>query len=445
MSATTSALPAAPLHLEEPTVGNYFVAAYPPFSSWASAHDLALVEALEQTAPATPVGVYAHIPFCQKKCDYCYYLSYIGQQSEVVDAYIDALVAELFRYASFPAMQGRAPAFLYFGGGTPSTLTSAQARRLGFGLKSALAASESAPEFTCECAPRSVRPDFLRTLREIGVNRLSMGVQCFDDALLKWNGRIHLVEDVLRAHALIQQFAFEWVNIDLMVGLLGETWPSWGETIQQAIALGADSVTIYQTEIPFNTQLYREVQQKSLPAPLVSWPEKRERLAFAFSELENAGYTIVSAYTAARDPSRHRFQYQEHLWRGGDMLGLGVASFGYFGGVHYQNEVTLEKYRQAIAAEELPLKRAFRLKASDQLVREFILQLKWGRVDLRPFEDKFGVNPTEHFAPILKQLKAEGFLDFTETEVTLTRAGLTRADQLLPLFYDPRFQNLRYT
>jgi oxygen-independent coproporphyrinogen-3 oxidase len=197
-------------------------------------------------------------------------------------------------------------------------------------------------EVTFECAPRSVRREFLETLRDNRVTRLSMGVQSFDDELLQLNGRIHLVEDELRSYELIQKAGFGCVNLDLMVGLMGETVEKWRDSVRRMIELSPDSVTIYQTEIPYNTQLYRDLKAGSLPAAAVSWPEKRARLAYAFEELERAGYTLVSAYNAVKDPQRHRFLYQHYLWHGADMLGLGVASFGYFGGVHYQNAVTLE-------------------------------------------------------------------------------------------------------
>src|SRR6185503_6402642 len=162
---------------------------------------------------------------------------------------------------------------------------------------------------------------------------------------------------------------FAWVNLDLMCGLLGETEATWRESMRQVIQLGPESVTIYQTEIPHNTQLYRDLKNGALPAEPVSWNVKRARLDYAFNELDHAGYTIVSAYNAVRNPAKHEFQYQRHLWHGGDMLGLGVASFGYFGGVHYQNQVTLENYEARVSEGSFPVWRAFALNDRDRLVR----------------------------------------------------------------------------
>ncbi len=444
IAPTVPDLPSQRAPVNEPVAGNYFVAAYPPFSAWDAAHSPGLHKALERPAPATPLGLYIHLPFCQKKCDYCYYLSYIAQPAAVVDQYLETVVRECALYAEQPGVKGRSLSFAYFGGGTPSSLSSTQVRQLVDGLRREFF-WDGIEEVTFECAPRSVRPEFLETLREVGVTRLSMGVQSFDDELLRLNGRVHLAEDVVRAYALIRQTDFAWVNLDLMCGLLGETEAQWRESIRRVIALAPDGVTIYQTEIPHNTQLYRDVKAGVLPVAPLSWDTKRARLDEGFRELERAGYTIVSAYNAVKEPQRHRFLYQEYLWRGEDMLGLGVAAFGYFGGVHAQNEITLEQYEAAVARGELPVKRAFKLSEHDQVVREFVLQLKLGEVPLAPFRERFGVDLGIEFAKPLQALAAEGWLIVCREFVRLTRPGLLRVDRLLSHFYDSQFQDIRYT
>lgn len=434
--------PRAPVN--EPVAGNYFVAAYPPFSAWDAAQVASLHEALQEPAPGKPLGVYVHLPFCQKKCDYCYYLSYIAQPAAVVDQYLKAVLRESALYAEHPGVKGRPLSFAYFGGGTPSSLNSTQVRRLVDGLRQRLFWN-GIEEVTFECAPRSVRREFLETLREVGVTRLSMGVQSFDDELLRLNGRVHLAEDVGRAYLLIREADFAWVNLDLMCGLLGETEAKWQASVRQVIELEPDSVTIYQTEIPHNTKLYRDLKAGDLPAAPISWEVKRARLDAGFRELERAGYTIVSAYNAVKDPRRHRFLYQDYLWRGVDMLGLGVAAFGYFGGVHAQNEITLEQYEAAVARGEVPVKRAFRLSAHDQMVREFVLQLKLGEVPLAPFRERFGADLATVFAKPLQGLAAEGWLTILPEFVRLTRPGLLRVDRLLSRFYALQFRDIRYT
>src|SRR5262249_33217637 len=154
--------------------------------------------------------------------------------------------------------------------------------------------------------------------------------QSFDDTLLKINGRIHLARDVVNAYAKIREAGFAWVNLDLMCGMIGETPEQWHHTIRETLKLSPDSVTIYQTEMPYNTQIFRDWRATRLPASVVSWETKRTRLLYGFDALERAGYTIVSGYNAVKEPEVHHFKYQDYFWRGADMLGLGVASFGYF-------------------------------------------------------------------------------------------------------------------
>ncbi len=425
-------------------MGNYFVAAYPPFSAWTEAQVPAFRDALECRPSSVPLGVYVHLPFCHHKCDYCYYLSYIGQPATVINRYLDTVVQEAAFYATHPAVNGRPVSFGYFGGGTPSLLSVAQLNRLMTGLRAAFR-WEEAEEITFECAPRSVSRELLTALRESGVTRLSMGVQSFDDGLLALNGRMHRAADVRRAYALIAAAGFGQVNLDLMCGLLGETAEHWRATVRQVIELRPDAVTLYQTEIPRNTRLAREFEADTLPTPPVSWEEKRARLDDGLRALEQSGYTAISAYNVVRDPARHHFRYQDYLWRGADMIGLGVASFGYVNGVHYQNRTTLEGYEAAAAGGELPVQRAFHLSPRDQLIREFILQLKFGCVALAPLRERFGVDPLEHFAAPLEALASDGWLTWNEHVVELTRAGLLRVDRLLPSFYDARFQSIRYS
>lgn len=427
----------------EAEAGNYFVAAYPPFSAWEAAQLPALGAALAEPHEGA-IGLYVHLPFCQHKCDYCYYLSYIAQPAAVVDRYLDSLVGEMELLGAQPGVAGRPVSFVYFGGGTPSVLSPRQLRRLVGGLRSVLP-WDSAGEVSYECAPRSVREGFLSALRESGVTRLSMGVQSFDDGLLKLNGRVHLSEDVERAYGQIRRVGFGSVNLDLMCGLMGETEEKWRNSVHRAIALAPESVTIYQTEIPYNTQLYRDLEAGVLPAVPATWEVKRERLAYGFEALEAAGYTVVSAYNAVRDPKRQRFLYQDRLWRGDDMLGLGVASFGYFDGVHYQNETRLESYEEVVERGGIPAKRAYELAVEERVVREFILQLKLGEVAAQPFYSRYAVDILRVFERPLQELEREGFLVCDPQGVRLTRAGLLRVDWLLPLFYGEPHRGLRYS
>src|SRR6185295_4816514 len=139
-------------------------------------------------------------------------------------------------------------------------------------------------------------------------------------------------------------------------------------------------------------------------APVASWKTKRAWVDYAFSELEKAGYTVGSAYTAVKDPARTKFLYRDLLWRGADMLGIGVASFSHVQGVHFQNEHDFDTYRERLEKGELPILRALTPSQEDRMIRELVLQMKLGRVQKSYFEEKFGVDIHQHFAPSLSKL-----------------------------------------
>ncbi len=427
---------------EEPLEGNYFVAAYPPFSCWNRESLPEYQRARGTPHGEEPFGLYVHIPFCVKRCQYCYYLSYDDKADEI-DGYLNALLKEVKMCAAAPALADREVGFVYFGGGTPSLLSDKRIRSLMAELQGVFPWT-NAKEVTFECAPQTVTESKMEALREMGVTRVSMGVQSLDDEVLRKNGRVHLAREVERAYAAIQSVGFPVVNIDLMVGLVGETDESFFRSLERVMEMSPQSITIYQLEIPLYTPLYRALRNGTLDGMPASWSVKRARLATAFARLEAAGYTVRSAYAAVRDPARHRFVYQEDQYRGADLLGVGVASFSYLRGVHQQNLTTLEKYLACLNENRLPLHRAYALNDEERMVREFVLQLKLGKVTAEHFRRRFNAEIAERFAKPLRRLADEGWLVFDDNGVTLTRDGLLRADHLLSEFYLPEHKVKRY-
>jgi oxygen-independent coproporphyrinogen-3 oxidase len=434
------------VHEPEPVTGNYFISAYPPFSCWKSESADAFRRRLDtpwRDRAAEPLGIYAHLPFCEHRCDYCYYLSHDDRPGEM-DGYLDAVAREVELYARAPALEGRPLSFVYFGGGTPSLLSNARIRRMFEALQAAFS-WDDVEEVTFECAPRTVTAQKCRLLRELGVTRASLGVQQLDDDVLARNGRVHLCRDVERAYGAIRDTGFDVVNLDLIVGLIGETDASFDRSLERVIELAPDSVTIYQLEIPLSTPLYRSLGENGDDDSPASWEVKRRRLGRGFERLESAGYTVRSAYAAVRDPERCRFAYQERQYRGADLLGIGASSFSYLSGVHQQNLVSLKRYVGALNDGELPLGRAYELSDGERLARELILQLKLGEVDTAALRSRFGVDPVERFADTLGELEGRGWLTLSDDRIVLTREGLLRVDRMLPELYLPEHRGVRYS
>lgn len=428
----------------EPVAGNYFVAAYPPFSCWSAAMAPAAHCQLDALRPAdAPFILYVHVPFCAHRCDYCYYLSTARHTRPLMAAYLAALLSELTLYRESPAFAVRRPHCVYVGGGTPSLLPAEDIARLLDGLRGLFPWS-GVEEVTFECAPRSTTAAKLAVLRRAGVNRLSLGVQQLDDAVLRANGRVHLVADVERAWGEVRAAGFDEVNVDLIAGLVGETDESFRRSLARVVEMGPDAVTVYQLEVPLNTPLYRSLAAGTGAATLPTWAEKRARVAYAFDLLEAAGYARRSAYAAARGRHR-RFAYQEDQYRGADLVGVGASAISYVGGLHYQNVASLDGYLAAGAGGGLPVGRAYRLTRDEQVVREFVLQLKLGRVEAGRFRERFGVEIADRFADPLREVAGRGWLTFDRRAVALTRDGLLRADRLLTAFYLPEHRGVRYS
>ncbi len=338
----------------EPEVGNYFVSTYPPFSCWTEGAVEAYRRRLAQP-PAegdVPLGLYVHVPFCVERCQYCYYLSHDDRSGEI-DLYLEALADEWARYAGAPVVADRPLGFVYFGGGTPSILSIARLKSLARALQRSGSWAD-AREVTFECAPKSVTADKTRALRDLGVTRLSLGVQQLDDTVLAANGRVHLTADVEGAYEHIRLGGFDIVNLDLMVGLVGETEESFFTSLERVIGLRPESVTIYQLEIPLNTPLSKSMRASVLAQPPASWDVKHARLAAAMARLEAAGYTIRSAYSAVLDPARHPFVYQDAQYHGADLVGIGASAFSHLSGVNQQNLASLAAYLDASARDQPP-------------------------------------------------------------------------------------------
>ena len=433
---------------EKTGLGNYFIANYPPFSFWKPTHLPAARDVLNNApTPGTPLGLYLHIPFCRKRCKFCYFRVYTDKNANDIQTYLGALTKEVELLAATPVVGGRPLDYVYFGGGTPSYLSAAQLDTLMTRLKQIMP-WDQAREVTFECEPGTLQRHKLETLRAQGVTRLSLGVENFKPEILQYNGRAHLEEEIDRAFGWAREIGFPQVNIDLIAGMVGEDWDNWKRCVERTIGLAPDCVTIYQMELPYNTVFSKELTVIGNDEPslgVADWPTKRAWTKYAFAELEKAGYAVSSATTVVKDASKTKFVYREALWRGADMFGAGVASFGHVNGVHLQNLDTWEAYTEALAKGELPLGRAFPTTERDRLVREVVLLLKTGRLDLGYFRDKYGVDVRETFRAAFAQLQADGWLTVGAESIDCTRDGLIQIDRHLPAFFDPQYVNARYT
>ncbi|MGI9176290.1 MAG: coproporphyrinogen-III oxidase family protein [Pirellulales bacterium] len=415
--------------------GSYFVANYPPFTRWTSDAVSDVRAAFAAPPTAVPLGLYLHVPFCRKRCKFCYFRVYTDVAAADVDRYSLALAREAALAAATPAVAARPLRYVYFGGGTPSFLSVKQLERLVAGVHESFG-WDSAEEVTFECEPGTLSEPKVRALKSLGMTRISLGVENFDDSILEANGRAHLSAEILRSWEWIKAADFPNTNIDLIAGMVGETDESWRRTVGMTLDLEPDSVTIYQMELPFNTVFVKDAKGEGRDVPVADWETKRAWVREAFERFLDRGYAVSSGYTLIRDPARVHFRYRDMLWEGSDLVALGVASFGHLSGVHYQNEPHWDPYLEAVEAGRLPIHRGLRPSPRELLVREVVLGLKKGRLDASRLARKYGVDPLVEWESVWRQLADEGWLAETRPEPVLTREGLLRVDALLPAFFE---------
>ena len=399
------------LDLEATDVGSVFVSNYPPYSFWSEDQVPAALEALGSAPRAgVDLGLYLHIPFCRRRCKFCYFRVFTDKNAEQIERYLEALAHEVEVASQRPAIRDRPLSFVYFGGGTPSYIAVKQLLPLVERLKAAMPWTE-AREVAFECEPGTLTESKLEALREIGVTRLSLGIENFDDDILRENGRAHVSTEIYRVKPWLDALDFPQLNVDLIAGMVGETWETWRETVQRCIDFDPDSVTIYQMELPFNT-VYSKGVLKGEPEgddgqvpEFANWQTKREWHAYAIETMRAAGYELTSAYTLVKKDREVSFVYRDSVWSGQDMIGCGVSSFSHISGVHFQNADGWNDYLAGIEQHDVAVRRAFVTDSRERLVRELILNLKTGSVDLSALSAKHGEDASEVFAEPIAELE----------------------------------------
>ncbi len=375
-------------------------------------------------------GLYVHLPFCRQKCFYCDFPSYAGQEGRMA-VYVEALLGELAREGAPLRAAWGPPRTVYLGGGTPTALPPALMERLLAGLREFLAAAPDALEFTCECNPGTVDAAYLSLLRAGGVNRLSLGVQTFDDALLRRIGRIHTAAQARAAVRQARAAGFRNLSLDLMYGLPGQTLAGLEMSVQQALALAPQHISIYGLQVEEGTAFARAQAAGRLALP--SDEESETMYDYMTTALPVAGYARYEISNFARPgfESRHNLGY----WQDVPYLGVGAAAHSYLDGQRYENPRGIEEYLAALREsgrarrEEEPLTRATSME-------EFaFLALRTARgIDRARFAARFGCELASVYADAIARMRARGFLEEDAQGVRLTPLGMKYGNWVFEAF-----------
>lgn len=373
------------------------------------------------------ISAYIHIPFCEHICFYCDF-NKVFLEGQPVDEYIDALLKEIrLTTAKHPEKQMET---IYIGGGTPTSLNAAQLDRLLSGVRELLPFDDKR-EFTVEANPGDLTQDKLRVMKNYGVNRLSMGVQTFDDQLLKKIGRKHTAADVYETMHFLEKENFENVSIDLIYALPGQTVEGFQDTLQKAIELDLPHYSLYSLILENKTMFMNWVRQGRLELP----DEDTEAGMFE-ATIEQMAKTgrhqyEVSNFALAGKESQHNLVY----WNNEHYYGFGAGASGYLGDARYRNFGPIQHYLQPLRENKLPVLETEHLTRANQIEEEMFLGLrKLAGVSKERFEEKFQTTITQVYGPVLEKLKIEGLLAESDKYFSLTEKGLYIGNEVFESF-----------
>jgi oxygen-independent coproporphyrinogen-3 oxidase len=370
------------------------------------------------------LSLYIHIPYCAGKCQYCGFYS-TPYEPRSADDFVSALQREAeLRYKNFGDKRFGA---LYIGGGTPTVLSREQLGRL-FGIVGKYFRFEENGEITIEANPNTVTEGGLSFLLELGVNRLSLGIQSFSDTALRTLGRAHSAGQAVDAFRRARSAGFKNIGIDLIFGIPAQTGEEWRETVDAAIALKPDHISAYGLSIDHGSQFMARAKAGKLallPDEIVA-----EMYEHAVRKLSSAGYLRyeISNFSLPGFECRHNRNY----WERGEYLGLGPGASSFLAGKRQDNIADTAEYTRRLS-QGLPATEAEEVVGADSAARETILLgLRTGQgVDLHRFQRVYGTALLKRLKENIGALETAGLLLHTDGHIRLTERGFLLADEAL--------------
>jgi oxygen-independent coproporphyrinogen-3 oxidase len=376
------------------------------------------------------LAVYVHIPFCVAKCHYCTFNSYSGLQHLHQD-YVHALVKEIELWAG-----GRPPVqagSVYLGGGTPSSLSIELLDVILGACRENLSPAPDA-EISMEANPGTVSAESLSSLREQGVNRLSLGAQSFDDSTLRLLGRIHTAADVKRGYHLAREAGWDNINLDFIYGVPGQTLERWKADLSEAIELHPEHLSLYCLTVEEGTPLAGSISRGELPTPDPDLAA--DMYVHAEETLDGAGYEHyeISNWALPGRECQHNLTY----WRNLPYVGFGAGAHSFHGRSRYHNTPSPQEYVQRVLAGQAPIAGKERIDETGEMSETMILGLRMSEgVSFRDFEDRFGVSPIQAHGKQIRELIDLGLLDATAHGIRLTARGRLLGNEVFECFLRP--------
>ncbi len=372
-------------------------------------------------------SLYLHIPFCKTLCSFCYYTVLPGRGIEQSSQYLDYLVREMDLYA--PALQKEWCESVYIGGGTPTYLDEAQLANLIQALKARFHLLEDA-EISIEASPGTLSRTKLETLKQLGVNRLSYGIQTLDEDLLATMNRYYKVSEAERELELARDIIGN-VNIDTMYGFEDEPEHALNRTLQRFHQLGIPGLSIYSLD----TQRIRKGKSLLGPPRDEQYEKKIDTFSRAQDLLHTLGYEPVLQNVFAQ-PGRGSYRHQLRRWNNLPLVALGVSSQGYAPRMPYQNVGALKPYYQLLNEGLLPIATVDSLSAEMELIREVSSRLRFTQLDIRSIQQKYGVDLDYVFGDLIKALQQLGYLRRDGDTLKMTGKA-SYYNNIIPMLFAP--------
>ncbi|HEL0738701.1 TPA: oxygen-independent coproporphyrinogen III oxidase [Streptococcus equi subsp. zooepidemicus] len=369
-----------------------------------------------------PTSAYVHIPFCTQICYYCDF-SKVFIKNQPVDAYLEALIKE------FESYQINSLKTLYIGGGTPTAITAKQLDYLLSHLQQHLQLDQL-EEFTIEANPGDLTEDKIAVLRQSAVNRISLGVQTFNDKQLKQIGRSHTEAQIYTTIASLKEAGFQNMSIDLIYALPGQTIQQVKENVAKALALDIPHLSLYSLILEHHTVLMNKMRRGKLQLPTEDL--EAEMFEYIISEMEANGFEHyeISNFTKPGFESRHNLMY----WNNDEYFGCGAGASGYLNGIRYRNRVPIQHYLKAVADGNARLSEEV-LTKEEMMEEELFLGLrKKSGVSVSRFQEKFGLSFESRYGSVVRELQAQGLLVKDKDFVRMTKKGLFLGDSVAEKF-----------
>lgn len=383
--------------------------------------------------------LYVHLPYCVKKCGFCYYKSISLGNNSVPNEYMLALEKEIKMYASMPEVRSKKIRSIYFGGGTPTVLSCEQLEHLLQVIHSSFN-FDPEYEFCCEARPgNETSREKLEILKKYGLKRLSLGCQSLDDEVLIENGRNHKSESFYNTFKLARELGIKSINVDLMSGLINQSMESWLDTIDKIIGLKPENVAIYKLEVYLNNDLYKRYREGNIK--LISDEEEAEYAKIGYKKLMDAGYIMADNFSFVSSTEFHHV-HRRATWNGEDMLGIGASAHSCFNDFLFQNETRIDNYIDKMNNGESAIIRAHKISAKEEMIQRVIFGLKSIKYNRNDFSEQFGIDVMDIFGEQLRMFEKDGFITINDEKIELTLKGAVFADDIVRELYMPEHKTM---